>query len=249
MSLLRRFDDEVLRLDNLVAAEAWDELYYRLNGGEGIHYLCEAMIAQGVVQEGFEGVCFDILNQIESYVDDIRDADEDERSNVAVVKGSEISGLLSQLQGLAYDYQVYSSRRNKSVNSSREVSMSQFHLRVGRRAHRIQSAMVQDHLEELGYEFASAVELLRDHVIAGRWSSVWNDCDALYSIAKEVEGALAGANQQAMDTVFERLRRVNEIVYECSTVDSDIYRSEQIDLLDDSLYRALGALDWVVRHS
>lgn len=249
MSLLRRFDDEVLRLDNLVAAEAWDELYYRLSGGEGIHYLCEAMVAQGVVQEGFEDVCFDILNQIESYVDDIRDADEDERSNVVAVKGSEISGLLSQLQGLAYDYKVYSSRRNKSVNSSREVSMSRFHSRVGRQAHRIQSAMVQDHLEELGYEFASAVELLRDHVIAGRWSSVWNDCDALYSIAKEVEGALAGANQAAMDNVFQKLVKVNEVVYECSTVDSEIYRSDCIDHLDDFLNRALGAMDLVIRHS
>lgn len=249
MSLLRRFDDEVLRLDNLVAAEAWDELYYRLNGGEGIHYLCEAMVAQGVVQEGFEDVCFDILNQIESYVDDIRDADEDERSNVVAVKGSEISGLLSQLQGLAYDYQVYSSRRNKSVNSSEGVSMSQYRSRVGRPAHRIQSAMVQDHLDELGHEFVVAVEVLRDHVAAGRWSSVWNDCDALYSIAKEVEGTLAGANQQAMDTVFAHLVKVNEVVYECSTMDSHIYRSERMDLLDDALYRALGALEWVIRHS
>ena len=230
-----------------MAAEAWDELYYRLNGGEGIHYLCEAVVAQGVVQESFEDVCFDILDQIESYVGDIRDADEDERVNVAAVKGSEISGLLSQLQGLAYDYKVYSSRHNRSVNSSEGVSMSQFFSRAGRPAHRIQSAMVQDHLDELGHEFSVAVEILRDHFVAGR--AGFNDCDTLYSIAKEVEGALAGVNQQAMDTVFEYLRKVNVVVYDVSTIDSDFYRSEHMDLLDDYLYRALGALDWAIRHS
>ena len=133
--------------------------------------------------------------------------------------------------------------------TQREVSMSRFGSRAGRPAFRIQSAMVREHLDELGSEFASAVSVLRDHVVEGRWSSVWIDCDALYSIAKEVEDALAGANQAAMDNVFKKLIGVNEAVYECSALDGDVYGSEQMDSLDDSLNRVLGAMDFVVRHS
>lgn len=165
---------------------------------------------------------------------------DDIQLRVSVVHN--LDSLLRHLDRFA-DYPLF----NKSVNSSEGVSMSQYRSRVGRPAYRIQSAMVQDHLDELGHEFSVAVEILRDHFVAGR--AGFNDCDTLYSIAKEVEGALAGVNQQAMDTVFEYLRKVNVVVYDVSTIDSDFYRSEHMDLLDDYLYRALGALDWAIRHS
>ena len=183
----------------------------------------------------------DVLQRMENTADLIKRAFDDVQLRDYVVDN--LDTLLLYLERLA------DPRINQSVSSSREVSMSRFGSRAGRPALRIQSAMVQEHLDELGSEFASAVLVLRDHVVEGRWSSVWIDCDTLYSIAKEVEDALAGADQAAMDNVFKKLISVNEAVYECSALDSDIYGSEQMDSLDDSLNRVLGAMDFVVRHS